>query len=485
MLIGTEYVLIDNAARADSLAEMLAPVGLAVAKPLPEQIAWDKMQPTRAAAIDFAQLDNFVSAFQGAGFSELILALKSNSAWASRAYGPLVHPDPAPKPEFVDDYEAWISAVVERYDGDGDDDMPGLGRPVRYYEIGSEFSSYEPEPVDEYLAMLERAYSAAHRSFAGAIVTHAAFLTTLAFASRPEPEQYETAFEAVPDTTHGLADIRRVLDRPDLFDVLNVHALGDPYEIEDITAWLRYEMAQRSYAKPIIVSDTATTPFIAWGPASVCDRDPRQMGRVVPPAVEADRCRLAAYFSSLLADDDATVRWVQSFAARDLVYKVVVAADQDIQLLNTAFTEDLLLLKLPFAQAGAGNSPWAGLVDVARQERRAAYYALQQLAGHLADYDAITRVAYDDEGVRVYQVSQNEQRSWIAWYDPGDLVLPGDAVPQTEIRLDVSLPTITTEELITQAEQTQPVVSVLQTDDGIAKLVLTSAPLFITPDQGR
>src|SRR3972149_5009462 len=100
-----------------------------------------------------------------------------------------------------------------RYAGDGDDDMPGLGRPVRYYEIGSEFSSYEPEPVDEYLAMLERAYSAAHRSFAGAIVTHAAFLTTLAFASRPEPEQYETAFEAVPDTTHGLADIRRVLDR--------------------------------------------------------------------------------------------------------------------------------------------------------------------------------------------------------------------------------------------------------------------------------
>src|SRR3990172_6404946 len=129
MLIGTEYVLIDNAARADSLAEMLAPVGLAVAKPLPEQIAWDKMQPTRAAAIDFAQLDNFVSAFQGAGFSELILALKSNSAWASRAYGQLVHPDPAPKPEFVDDYEAWISAGGGRHDGDGDDDTAGLGGP--------------------------------------------------------------------------------------------------------------------------------------------------------------------------------------------------------------------------------------------------------------------------------------------------------------------------------------------------------------------
>jgi len=200
----------------------------------------------------------------------------------------------------------------------------------------------------------------------------------------------------------------------------------------------------------------------------------------VPPAVEADRCRLAAYFSSLLADDDATVRWVQSFAARDLVYKVVVAADQDIQLLNTAFTEDLLLLKLPFAQAGAGNSPWAGLVDVARQERRAAYYALQQLAGHLADYDAITRVAYDDEGVRVYQVSQNEQRSWIAWYDPGRLILPGDPVPETVAQLELGASTVTVETLITQFGQTAPNNrTVLSPDGSFITLTLTPTPVFI------
>ena len=41
----------------------------------------------------------------------------------------------------VDDpqgYTAWVSSVVERYDGDGVDDMPGLEQPVKYWEIDNE-----------------------------------------------------------------------------------------------------------------------------------------------------------------------------------------------------------------------------------------------------------------------------------------------------------------------------------------------------------
>ena len=35
-------------------------------------------------------------------------------------------------------YTAWVTALVERYDGDGVDDMPGLLRPVRYWEVDNE-----------------------------------------------------------------------------------------------------------------------------------------------------------------------------------------------------------------------------------------------------------------------------------------------------------------------------------------------------------
>ena len=68
-----------------------------------------------------------------------------------------------PKEQYYDTYMAWVegntefshisilirvTAVVERYDCDGYNDMPGLRYPVVYYEIGDEFSTYEPESVN-------------------------------------------------------------------------------------------------------------------------------------------------------------------------------------------------------------------------------------------------------------------------------------------------------------------------------------------------
>ena len=102
------------------------------------------------------------------------------------------------------DFAAWVHSVVERYDGDGVDDMPGLIRPVRYYEIGVEFSSYEPEPVADYLAMLETGCHAAHEAHTDAVVMHAAFLTATAFADIPGPDGYEARRGRPPRRAAGL-----------------------------------------------------------------------------------------------------------------------------------------------------------------------------------------------------------------------------------------------------------------------------------------
>ena len=42
-------------------------------------------------------------------------------------------------------YAAWLGAIVERYDGDGVDDMPGLKYPVRHWEVLSEPEMQGPE----------------------------------------------------------------------------------------------------------------------------------------------------------------------------------------------------------------------------------------------------------------------------------------------------------------------------------------------------
>lgn len=480
ILIGTEYIVIENAARVRKLAGMLAPIGLAAAKPLPENFQWNNMQPNAGAPLDFSRLDSFVREFQAAGFTELVLALRSSSAWASKSAAGLFVTNPVPKPEYMDAYEAWVFAVVERYDGDGVDDLPGLLFPVRIYEIGSEFSSYEPEPVEEYLAVLERAYAAAHRADEDVIVTHAAFLTTLAFENNPGFAELEQAFRAVPDQTHTLADLRKVLDRPDLFDVANVHALGASAELEAIAAWLNEEMARRGYHKPIMISDTATTPFIAWGPATTCEREPGWMGHIIPPATEEDRCRLADYFGRLVAGDEATVQWVQGFSAADMVKKVVVAAEQGYFLIDTAFTEDLFWLKLAIAQAGAGNSAWAGLVDVERQEYRPGFYALQQLLRHLRGYQAITRLPFAEEGVRVYEITREDGRVWVAWYEPDFLVLPGDPIPERSVTLQVEAPAAILEPVIALAGQAAPAPTTVQTPGGALPLALSPTPVFVT-----
>jgi hypothetical protein len=41
-------------------------------------------------------------------------------------------------PEESEDYSAFVRAAVERYDGDGIADMPGLERPIQYWEVDNE-----------------------------------------------------------------------------------------------------------------------------------------------------------------------------------------------------------------------------------------------------------------------------------------------------------------------------------------------------------
>lgn len=52
-----------------------------------------------------------------------------------------------PKEEHRDYYLTFVQKVVERYDGDGADDMPGLAAPIKYWQIGNE-PHYKPHLRD-------------------------------------------------------------------------------------------------------------------------------------------------------------------------------------------------------------------------------------------------------------------------------------------------------------------------------------------------
>ena len=142
--VGFEYALLDNEPLVAGMAEAFAEMGIPGMKHYVEIVQWDKMQKGPKAPIDFTRLDWFVGKYQAQGFTELTVSLKSHNKWASKDIGFFGGKNPTPKPQYRGLYQDWVRAVVERYDNDGRDDMPGLRFPVRYYEIGNEFSSYEP-----------------------------------------------------------------------------------------------------------------------------------------------------------------------------------------------------------------------------------------------------------------------------------------------------------------------------------------------------
>jgi hypothetical protein len=484
--IGLEYVFIDQHESVPIHASALAEMGLTAVKHYPEHVMWGEMQSGPKDAIDFRRLDDYVREYQRAGFGDLVICLRANAKWAARAPGLIKWDDTNPKPEHYDAYEKWIQSVVERYDGDGNGDMPGLRWPVRYLEIGSEFSSYEPGPVAHYIETLEHAYAAAHRASPSVLVAHAAFMPTTAFKTRPAAsvESYRAAFQKIEvDQTHGLDDIWSILDRPDLFDVANFHALADPAEVEDTVRWLGFEMSRRGYRKPVMISDTFATPFIAWGPATSCDGPKDKLGKMIPPAVETDRCRLAQYFSKLVAYDEQTVRWTQGFVAQDAVQRAIVSAEQNVRMVNLAYTTDLPFLTGRLLRAGAGVTAWAGFVELKGKcvdARRPVFYATKQMMGHLRDYQGIQRIPYPEPQVRAYQIRTPTGSRWVAWLDPGRVILPGEEIPRKTISLPVTASQVTLEPVITGKGQATPERTGMPAPGGRVELTLTPRPVFVT-----
>ena len=485
IVVGAEYAQVADPARAAGLARMLAPVGASVATPHCEQVAWGQMQAAPSAEIDFRRLDAFVRGFQAEGFGPLRICLGTHSAWGSRdGSARLRAKSPAPRPEQMDAFERWVAAVVERYDADGSADMPGLRGPVRLFQIGSAFSGFTSDFADSYLAMLERAYRAAHTASREVMIAHAALLTTGALRGALDPDDYEAAFAALSErvSLQGLPELRRLLDRPDLFDALNVHAIGDAEEIDATLAWLCWETDRCGYFKPIIVAESAPTPLVAWGSATRCNGAPHALGLVLPPAVEADRCRLAGFFRKLVSGRGEAVAWARARAASDLVKKVIVAADRGAWLVSAAPIEDARWWQRPALEASAGLSPWGGLLDMDRDERHPVFHALRQLMNALRGRDRVRRVPVETSDVRLYAFSGPGGPGWIAWHEPDALALPGDPEPKRAISIGVPGRRVRVERIITRPGQSRPKSRLIATRQGAARLELTPTPVLVYPE---
>ena len=132
------------------------------------QVDWGAIEPRPPVrgrhAYRWQALDEGVRQWQEQGV-HILLSLRFVCHWANArstlpptylkgifSWLPRTIADYRPKPEHVADLRAFIAALVERYDGDGVADMPGLLFPVLHYQVCNEAYNelYWAGTVEEY-----------------------------------------------------------------------------------------------------------------------------------------------------------------------------------------------------------------------------------------------------------------------------------------------------------------------------------------------
>ncbi len=127
-------------------------LGLSWDRPHPGPFSWDKIEPTQGS-YDFSGPDALVKNAQSLGVSILAtiwpFAEWDQEYWMGQPDWEASHgfeqelPLSRYKPHDMEAYKAFVKALVERYDGDGIDDMPGLTMPIKHWEVLN-----EPETSD-------------------------------------------------------------------------------------------------------------------------------------------------------------------------------------------------------------------------------------------------------------------------------------------------------------------------------------------------
>jgi hypothetical protein len=143
-------------------------------------VGWNAIEPNPPQSglhrYKWEKLDRAIRVWQEHGF-RIAVSLRLGNGWFAGPikYRPagleLKDTDRLPAEEYMDHYRAWITALVERYDGDGVDDMPGLRYPVLHYQVGNEYANpaFWTGTPEDYRVLLQETGEAARAAHRGSV----------------------------------------------------------------------------------------------------------------------------------------------------------------------------------------------------------------------------------------------------------------------------------------------------------------------------
>jgi len=215
-----------------------------------KHFVWGLLEPERGE-YDWRTTDGFVHNHQDYNFAVIAL-IQPFAEWDQANWGP-VPAGTSPivfeselgrsrrKPYDMDAYRRFVSALVERYDGDGVDDMPGLKYPIKHWEACNEPSlqtgfwiSFEGSSED-YLEVLKATYEAVKEA-------------------DPEAKVLQGGMAAGQQMDTLFSFWEPILEKgSQYFDIANIHTVGTHAEL--LIPELREFLSKYGVDKPIWVTE--------------------------------------------------------------------------------------------------------------------------------------------------------------------------------------------------------------------------------------
>ncbi|HDD46112.1 MAG TPA: hypothetical protein ENG42_01430 [Candidatus Aenigmarchaeota archaeon] len=173
-----------------------ASLGIFWSRPHPGDAIWHLIERAKGR-YDWSSLDRTVRNAQNLGIN-LIITIWPYAEWDQALCHPEMPetPDPfggiLPRRKGIpcdwEHYQRFLMALVERYDGDGKDDMPGLIYPVKYFEIGNEpemthgYDIFFQGTPEDYAILLKKSAEAIRKANNEAKILHAGIASSFEFS---------------------------------------------------------------------------------------------------------------------------------------------------------------------------------------------------------------------------------------------------------------------------------------------------------------
>lgn len=412
-------------------------------------VSWGSLEPSPPTGgkhtYRWEKLDKSVRLWQNYGF-RIVLSLRLGKGWFA---GPIRY---APKlgrgegkallfkssdrlPRDMNSYRLWIYNLVERYDGDGENDMPELRYPILHYQIGNEYSNpiFWSGSFEDYAVLLLEARRSARQACKEVKIISNGIRWGDLFHNDPNAEHFEETFQMFLDRlpTEGWREgwkrarefTEKMVHLAGVYDILDAGGNGPhPTMSEGYMRWVLKEL-QKAGKKAVV-----------WDMESRCEPllIPNRLVVFHPElAVPGGRQILNALRFKRNKLHEQALKWYRAEQARILA-KVFVTR------FSAGFRKVFMGMVSDWNQTWGAFStpnPYLGLLD-ADGRPWPAFYTFKLLVEKLDGFTTAEKVL-SDETVEFHKFTFKDGRSpvWVAWLKESKVRGMNDPLPRRRVSL--------------------------------------------------